>query len=66
MGGGMCGTTAAFAHVKIDALLKEAGLNVTGGVSVLLEHAPPDGTRANYVLCPGPVECGNRAKPRIR
>ena len=47
----MSGTTEAFARVKIDALLKDAGWNLTDGSSVLFEHALPDGTQADYVLC---------------
>ena len=47
----MSGTTEAFSRVKIDALLKDAGWNLTDGVSVLLEHALPDGSRADYALC---------------
>ena len=47
----MSGTTEAFARVKIDALLKDAGWNLTDGSSVLFEHALPDGTLADYVLC---------------
>ena len=47
----MSGTTEAFARVKIDALLMDAGWNLTDGSSVLFEHALPDGTQADYVLC---------------
>ena len=47
----MSGTTEAFARVRIDALLKDAGWNLTDGVSVLFEHALPDGTQADYALC---------------
>ena len=47
----MSGTTEAFARVKIDALLKDAGWDLTDGSSVLFEHALPDGTQADYVLC---------------
>ena len=47
----MNGTTEAFARVKIDALLQDAGWNLTDGSSVLFEHALPDGTQADYVLC---------------
>jgi len=43
--------TEAFARVKIDALLADAGWNLTDGSSVLFEHALPDGTLADYVLC---------------
>ena len=47
----MSGTTEAFARVKIDALLRDAGWDLTDGASVLFEHALPDGGRADYVLC---------------
>ena len=47
----MSGTTEAFARVKIDALLKDAGWNVTDGSSILFEYTLPDGTLADYVLC---------------
>ena len=47
----MSGTTEAFARVKIDALLKDAGWDVADGASVLFEHTLPDGTRSDYVLC---------------
>ena len=47
----MSQTTEAFSRVKIDALLKDAGWNLTDGVSVLFEHALQDGTRADYALC---------------
>ena len=47
----MSGTTEAFARVKIDALLKDAGWNLTDGSGVLFEYALPDGTQADYVLC---------------
>ena len=47
----MSGTTEAFARVKIDALLQDAGWNLTDGSSVLFEHALSDGTQADYVLC---------------
>ena len=47
----MTATTEAFARVKIDALLKDAGWNLADGSSVLFEHALPDGTQADYVLC---------------
>ena len=43
--------TEAFARVKIDALLKDAGWNLSDGVSVLYEQALSDGTQADYVLC---------------
>ena len=47
----MRGTTEAFARVKIDALLKDAGWNLTDGSSVVFEQALPDGTQADYALC---------------
>ncbi len=47
----MTGTTEAFARAKIDALLKDAGWDITDGASVLFEYALPDGTLADYVLC---------------
>ena len=47
----MTSTTEAFARVKIDGLLKDAGWNLSDGVSVLFEHALPDGTQADYTLC---------------
>ena len=46
----MSGTTEAFSRVKIDALLKDAGRNLTDGSSVLFEYSLPEGTRADYVL----------------
>ena len=39
----MSGTTEAFARVKIDALLKDAGRNLTDGSIILFEHALSDG-----------------------
>ncbi|MYB20079.1 MAG: restriction endonuclease subunit R [Holophagales bacterium] len=47
----MSDTTEAFARVKIDALLGDAGWDLRDGSSVLFEHALPDGTQADYVLC---------------
>ena len=47
----MSGTTEAFARVKIDALLQDAGWNLTDGSTVLFEYAFPDGTQADHVLC---------------
>ena len=47
----MSGSTEAFSRVKIDALLGDAGWNLTDGVSVLFEHALADGSRADYALC---------------
>ena len=38
----MSGTTEAFSRVKIDALLKDAGWNLTDGSSVLFEYSLPD------------------------
>ena len=43
----MSATPEAFSRVKIDALLKDAGWNL----SVLFEQALPDGSRADYALC---------------
>ena len=43
--------TEALSRVKIDALLKDAGWNLTDGSSVLFEQSLPDGTQADYVLC---------------
>ena len=43
--------TEAFARVKIDALLTDAGWNLTDGSSVIFEQSLPDGTQADYVLC---------------
>ncbi len=47
----MNSATEAFSRVKIDALLRDAGWNLTDGVSVLFEHVLPDGSRADYALC---------------
>lgn len=47
----MAGATEAFSRVKIDALLGDAGWDLTDGTSVLFEHALGDGSRADYVLC---------------
>ncbi|MYH57004.1 MAG: hypothetical protein F4145_03090 [Boseongicola sp. SB0675_bin_26] len=47
----MSDTTEAFARVLIDALLVDAGWDLADGSSVLFEHALPDGTQADYVLC---------------
>ncbi len=38
----MSGTTEASARFRIDALLQDAGWNLTDGSSVLFEHALPD------------------------
>ena len=45
------GPTEAFSRVRIDTLLADAGWDLTDGVGVLFEHALPDGSRADYVLC---------------
>ena len=42
----MARTTEAFSRVRINALLTDAGWNLTDGTSVLFEHALPDGSRA--------------------
>ena len=47
----MAAATEAFSRVKIDALLEDAGWNLTDGASVLFEHALPGGSRADYALC---------------
>ena len=47
----MARTTEAFSRVKIDALLADAGWNLTDGTSVLFEHSLADGSRADYALC---------------
>ena len=47
----MTATTEAFARIKIDRRLKDAGWNLTDGVSDLFEHALPDGTQADHALC---------------
>lgn len=44
-------TSEAFSRIKIDALLRDAGWDLTDGISVLPEHPLSDGTRADYVLC---------------
>ena len=48
------GCSADVSRVRIDALLKDAGWSLTDGVSVLFEHALPDGSRADYALCDRP------------
>ena len=60
----MAGTTEAFSRVRIDALLADAGWNLSDGVSVLFEHALPDGSRADYVLCnrAGTADGGRRGQ----
>lgn len=47
----MSETTEAFARVKINELLEDAGWDLTDGSSVLFEHTLSDGTQADYVLC---------------
>ena len=47
----MSRTTQAFARVKIDALQRVAGWELTDGVRVRFECALPDGTQSDYVLC---------------
>ncbi len=37
--------------MKIDALLKDAGWDLTDGSSVMFEYALEDGTQADYALC---------------
>ncbi|MBF0182007.1 MAG: DEAD/DEAH box helicase family protein [Magnetococcales bacterium] len=44
-------TNEAFARVTIDALLKDAGWNLSDGRSVRFEYGLSDGTIADYVLC---------------
>ena len=46
----MAGTTEAFSRARIDALLTDAGWDLTDGTSVLFEPALGDGSRADYVL----------------
>ncbi len=65
----MSRTTEAFSRVKIDALLKDAGWNLTDGVSVLFEQALPAGSRADYALgdragCP--LAALEAKRPRIQ
>lgn len=43
----MSHTKEAFARVKIDDLLKDAGWNLTDGSSVLFEEKLTDGTEAD-------------------
>ena len=40
-----------FSRVKIDALLRDAGWELTDGVRVRFECALPDGAQSDYVLC---------------
>ena len=51
LGGSMNHRKEAFARVKIDDLLKDAGWNLADGSSVLFEEKLADGTKADYVLC---------------
>ena len=46
----MSRTTQAFARVKIDALRRVAGWELTDGVSVLFEQALPDGAQPDCLL----------------
>lgn len=41
----------AQARIKINALLEDAGWNLSDGSSVLYEYKLPDDTQADYVLC---------------
>lgn len=43
-------TNEAFARIKIDALLKDAGWRLTDGLSVRYEYPLDDGRRADYAL----------------
>ena len=47
----MSRTTEPFSRVKIDALLADAGWNLTDATSIQYEYTLPDGTRSDYVLC---------------
>ena len=47
----MTAGTEAFARVRIDALLGDAGWDPADGASVLFEPTLPDGSRADYALC---------------
>lgn len=40
----------AFARIKVDQLLRDAGWNLTDGRSTRLEYVLDDGGRADYVL----------------
>lgn len=44
-------TTEAFARVKADKLLEDAGWNLTDGVSVRFEYSLPERTQSDYMLC---------------
>ena len=46
----MSRTTQAFARVKIDALQRVAGWELTDGVRVRFECALPDGTKSDDVF----------------
>ena len=67
MGRRMSRTTEAFSRVKIDALLRDAGWDLTDGVSVHFECVLPDGTQSDYVLCDrsGPPHGGACLKPSV-
>ena len=43
-------TTEAFARVKIDELLRDAGWHLTDGLSIRFEYSLSGGGRADYVL----------------
>ena len=43
-------TTEAFARVKIDELLRDAGWRLTDGQSIRFEYSLSSGGRAHYVL----------------
>ena len=57
----------AFSRVKIDALLKDVGWELTDGRSVRFEYTLPDGTKADYVLCDrhGRAHGGDRSQARV-
>ena len=59
----MSGTTEAFARVKIDAPLKDAGWNLTDGSSVLFEHALPTARRPTTCSATGRAGRWRRWKP---
>ena len=44
------GATEAFSRVQIDALLTDAGWNLTDGANMLIEHAFPDRSLEDYAL----------------
>ena len=65
----MTGTTEAFSRVKIDALLADAGWNLTDGVSVLFEHALPGGASCWWRWPRGPARPARRgpmSRPTLR